>query len=674
MSSKAVPSSCQEDDSPLSPSPDMDSWPPAGEVRVVSASRSKSPPKEVTPPAKVAGHKTPAKTPAKGMSPPSTPSKPKARSGDKRSGSSRGSSKESPPAKVLKGPNMSSPATSISGESSYTSSSASISPSTLPLTPVPSPTEQVVRFFDPVLLGSSSQADSRLGAQAEPVQREGPEVEREGPEVEVVAEVVARAGTPPAGGTRQPRSDLQYQYTPAHSVMVKKGAVRVFIKRSSGGLLAMNQPTVLYAFAREGGNYSISEVRGVLEKQGLSMYAPEAMGPDSGPVEFGAMVDYWYPIDHRDYIKHGKPEVVITGEILTFGDLVWRLYELGILDTADSVSYNAHREKAGFTTARALMASQAPGPGVVAAAHYSDDLGSDFGSEGDRAVGEVEEEQLLSRKRAEEVDEVRRIAAESGWDEQEPEVTGPTVDKDKYNNLVKTSNGQAKFISRCLKTIDSLTERNDNYVKGDAKLTNQKMAVVVQASMEPLMKGIAEVKKGLQDLRMEGNNQTVNFVRNTSKKNDDQIAALRGQLQQVHNTVRTLLPSPASTPVVKLQAPPAGPPPSFPPPSPAQGQAFTSQGYQPGGGSAPTVFPGPPPTYSSSPFSQGPTNFNQAPNSFSQGPNTFNQAPGPQAFNQNLNNFNPALNPFHPNGQVIYHPMANQGGPSNFYQVIGIES
>ena len=218
-----------------------------------------------------------------------------------------------------------------------------------------------------------------------------------------------------------------------------------------------------------------------------------------------------------------------------------------------------------------------------------------------------------------------------------------------------------------------LTERQDNYVKGDAKMTNQKMAVVVQASVEPVIKAISEVKKSVQDLRMENNSQAVNFFRTASKKQDDHIASTNQQLQLVLNTVRNLLPARQGLPA-KPPAPAAAATNALPYPAP-QGQSF--QGYQAGNGLAPTGFPGPPPTFQPTPT------FNQAPPTFNLPANNFNQPTGPPTYCPAPINFNQAPPVFHPVYQPMMHqqqqgqqqqgqPQQQQPGSSHtFYQVSG---
>ena len=83
------------------------------------------------------------------------------------------------------------------------------------------------------------------------------------------------------GRTKQLRPDLQYLYTPSHSSLVEGPAFRVFIKRSLSGVPLMDQPTVVYGFAKEGGGYSLGEMKIKLAKEGLAMYSPSTKCQDN---------------------------------------------------------------------------------------------------------------------------------------------------------------------------------------------------------------------------------------------------------------------------------------------------------------------------------------------------------------------------------------------------------
>ena len=403
----------------------------------------------------------------------------------------------------------------------------------------------------------------------------------------------------------------------------------------------MDQPTVVYGFAKEGGGYSLGEMKIKLAKEGLAMYSPSTKCQDNEIMDFGSVVDHWLPIDFDDFSRHGKPEVMITEELLTMGDFVWRLYEIGLLDSSNSKYYNAHRNKTGVKTKRAIFSSQpVASEGVVADSQIPDnddlELGSEFSEEGiENSAERQDEEELRARRVAEELDELKRVTAEDGLDQEELEIVELTVSKERYNAVIQKCNSQAKVIHRALRVSDNMTERVDCYVKGDAKITNQQMAVVVKASVEPLMKVVCEVKKGIQDFRMDSNSQVVNFVKSSAKKQEDQAGVTNQQLQLILNTVRNLLPARPSPPAkpTASSAPAAataglGSYPSH------QGQGFQQQGFQQQGFlGAPPGFPGPPPSLQAPPTFPIPPSYNQAAGTspYSPAPVTF-QGPPPAPY------------------------------------------
>ena len=467
------------------------------------------------------------------------------------------------------------------------------------------------------------------------------------------------AGPPPGLGKK---TGGALRYSPDHNTPVVEKLHRVFVKKSLSGIALKHQSTVMYAFAKEGGGYSMGDLKWVLKREGLAAYTPVAFAK-SGE-EFGTIVERYFPEDQTDFRQKGEPVAVITGEVLTFGDLVWRLYDFSILDNSIESNYNMHREKfgktSGFSSARALFSTSSEGS-VAAATEVIDDFPDEEFEEagpGERREETHEEKVIEARRLAVELDEMRRLTAESGLDELEEEVTELTVTKEKYDDLKRRFNLQTSMVQRAFRTVDNLTGRVDNFAKENLKLTNKQLATVVQASLEPLVKNINELKRAVITTKLENHDQSMNYFKVAMRKHKDEASKVTQQFQQVHNICRNLLPAPT----VKQPSTPA-----FPPP-----QGFPPQGYQSSNVTAPAGFPGPPPTFGLAPpsFSMAPSIYNPTQPSYNnqmmyQGPMVTQQAQ-PQMPQQQMQ---PQMSQQQVQPQMSQQQMQPPQGNNSYFQV-----
>ena len=272
----------------------------------------------------------------------------------------------------------------------------------------------------------------------------------------------------------------------------------------------------------------------------------------------------------------GAPEAVITGELFTFGDLVRRLFDLSILHPNNSVELNLHREKYDGTRApssalRALFSplgekrARKAEEGVEASRARVDqdmDLGSNFSGEEEEEVTEVE-----VNGQEQEMDELRRVTYEQGLNEEEEEIAPElaTVARAKYNEMVRKYNAQTRIVNRLFQKNDDLTLRIDNYVKGDKKMTNQQIATVVKAALDPLVKKMDSMQGGLQVVRAESSAAAGTFYKKVINRQDDIFSSLLAN----GKSIKALAPAPR---------PGQGGPPQFPFPFPLPGQGFQGPG------------------------------------------------------------------------------------------------
>ena len=383
-----------------------------------------------------------------------------------------------------------------------------------------------------------------------------------------------------------------YPYAPDHALTVHDRTYRIFLKRSSTGVAPRSCPTLLYAFARVGLGYSMGDFKSALARQGLAVHHPEARKTATGAGDsFGSLVARYFPGDYNDIMAKGAPEAMITGELFTFGDLVRRLFDLSILDPNNSVELNLHREKYDGTrvpssaTRNLFPLHSERSEGVVASSVRVDqdlDLGSNFSGEEEGDVAEVVD------NGQDEMDELRRVTYEQGLNEEEEEIAPEvaTVTRAQFNEMVRKYNSQTRVVNRLFQKNDVLTLRLDNYVKGDMKMTNQQMATVVKAALDPLVKRMDSVQGGLQVVRAESSAAAGTFYKKVINRQED----IFGLIIANGKAVKALAPAPRLGQV--------GPPP-FPYNFPLPGQGFQgpvshNQSFPPP--AAPAVqFAGPPP-------------------------------------------------------------------------------